>query len=310
MQRTGQTGDLITEFKCKICGATIQFSINDPETYESKTPHKEYFGMQLTTVRVSHDTSDERHHNAIVIDQRGLFRGYRDAYSEPLVSLDKELPQSLVVHPSQGIQLSTHDYVKLLIIVDRQRFWVQAYLCPAEFRPTELARLVMERVEEAERIYDQPQKRLNFSLADMDLHVWHTNERIAFVSVKSLSKLSVLEGLVDGLLTINPTSPFSSQRALEIALRVIDDVPDPDSKTLRRLVTDPMIFTIAATPFQDRVNSIVERVGKRFPIAKTVLRPLLTGQSSLIDVLEDGYWTKIEEVFDMVDFINRRGLLG
>lgn len=310
MQRTGQAGDLTTEFKCKICGATIHFSIDDPETYESKTPQREYFGMQLTTVRVSHDTSNERHHNAIVIDQKGLFRGYRDAYAEPLVSESKDVQPSLVVHPSQGVSLTPHEYVKLLIVVDRQHFWVQAYLCPATFRSAELARLVMERVEEAERIYEQPQRRLDFSLADMDLHVWHSNERIVFASVQSPSKLSVLEGLVDGLMTTSPTSPFSNQRAIEIALRVIDDVPDPDPQALRRLVTDPMNFTIASTPFQDRVNSIVERVSKRFPIAKAFLRPLLTGQSSLLDLLEDGNWTKVGEIFEMVDFINRRGLLG
>ncbi len=310
MQRPDQTGNLITEFKCKICGEPIRFSLNDPKTYESKTPHKDYFGMQLTTVRVSHEISGERHHNSIVIDQKGLFRGYRDAYVEPITSGDSPGQSSLVVQPGQSLQVTENKFVTLLVMVDRQRFWVKPFLCPEEFRPTELARLVMERVEEAERVYDKMPRTLTFGLADMDIHVWVSQERVVFVAFNNPSVLPALEGLCEGLLEVDKGMSFTNQRAIQMALQVIGLIPDIDSDTIHRLVTDALLFSVTTIPFPDRTNRIVELVSKRFPIASVILRPLLTGKSSIIDLLEDGHVREIRDVFEMVDFINRRGLLG
>ncbi|MCF2137728.1 MAG: hypothetical protein K9W43_10905 [Candidatus Thorarchaeota archaeon] len=308
MLRTDKAGGL-TEFKCKICGKTVRFSIDDPSTYESKTSHTSYFGMQLTTVRVVHEAQNERHYNAIVVDHKGLFRGYRDAYVEPLTSIGSGAHQNLVVHPSQEIQQTHHKHIRILILVDRQRFWVQTYLCPDEFKPAELARLILERVEEAEKVYDTEQRYLVISLADMDMHIWVSKERVVFASVRDDRIIQALEGLATGLLEDHGAA-YTNQRAINVALRALDDNPQTDPESLHRLVTDSMIFTISATPYSDRITKIVERVSAKLPIAKVLLRPLLMGQSSLIDFLEDGHWSELTEAFEMVDFINRRGLLG
>ncbi len=310
MLKPSKSGTILTtEFKCKICGAPVRFNVDDPRTYESKTSHSSYFGMQLTTVRVSHETETERHYNAIVVDHEGIFRGYRDAYSEPLGSTGDEMYQSLAVHPNQESGLTHHKYLKLLILIDRQRFWVQTYLCPEEFRPTELARLVMERVEEAEKVYEQAQDHIVLTLADMEVQIWVSNDYVVFASVKDSRITPAIKGLATGLLDDHGSS-YTNQRAVKAALRGLNDNPELDPEALHRLITDSMIFTVVTTPYQERISKIVERVGARIPVAKTILRPLLMGQSSLIDLIEDGHWSEIKEIFEMVDFINRRGLLG
>ncbi len=79
-----------TIFKCKICDQQIIFNITNKQSFVSSTEGKEFFGTQLTTYRVYHDVNTERHHNAVLVDNEGAYRGHVDGYAEeiPVQSLD------------------------------------------------------------------------------------------------------------------------------------------------------------------------------------------------------------------------------
>lgn len=72
-----------TIFECFICQKKISFNIMNKEDYVSATEQKS-FGMILTTYRVFHDSETERHYNAILVDEDGVYRGHVDSYREAL----------------------------------------------------------------------------------------------------------------------------------------------------------------------------------------------------------------------------------
>jgi len=97
---------------------------------------------------------------------------------------------------------------------------------------------------------------------------------------------------------------------LNLIFNILEKNPDLSPTMLLRIMNEDMLYTEFHTPFEDRIPSIVERTIPRHPIAKEILGPLLRGYITLIDVLEGEYCSRYKEIFELVDFINRRRILG
>jgi hypothetical protein len=97
---------------------------------------------------------------------------------------------------------------------------------------------------------------------------------------------------------------------LNVIFRIIENNPELSPTSLSRILHEDMLFSTLHTPYEDRIPSIVERAAKRYPIAEELLGPLLRGYMTLIDALEGGFSSRYKEVFELIDFVNRRRILG
>ena len=92
--------------------------------------------------------------------------------------------------------------------------------------------------------------------------------------------------------------------------RILEDTPNLSQTMLTRIMNEDMLFTTFHTPYEDRIPSIVERTSQRYPIAGEILGPLLRGFTTLVEDLEGDFSSRYDEVFELIDFVNRRRILG
>jgi hypothetical protein len=187
-----------TKFTCRVCGEPLRFDPWDESTYVSKTAHEDFFGMQLMTYRIVHESKNERHFNSVVVDQDGFFRGHRDAYVEPLQTdtiLDRDYWLFYEEHPSQP-----SNTINVALLISRRQRWIVDVVCPESLNAPELATLIMDRVEEAGRIYSRTPEHMEAKLADLDFHVWVSESRVFVVSFKDAFLLQAIERIAHQLM--------------------------------------------------------------------------------------------------------------
>ncbi|MHA2423853.1 MAG: hypothetical protein ACXAEF_03640 [Candidatus Thorarchaeota archaeon] len=300
----------MTEFTCRVCGQPLKFDITDDSTYITKTEHEDFFGMQLTTYRVSHDSKKERHYNSIVVDQMGFFRGHRDAYAEPLGMIDTTTDGTYWVFHEESPTIEHTENVALALLMSRTQRWVVDIVCPSGLNASETATLVLDRVEEASRVYDSFPQPMEMRIADMDLRTWASDDRVLCVSFTNHKLVDALGSVASYIITETSESFIPNRRILNLIFKILESNPNLKPTMLARLMNEDMLFTKLKTSFEDRIPSIVERTASRYPIANEILGPLLRGYMTLIEVLEEMATSRYEEVIDLVDFINRRKILG
>jgi len=299
-----------TEFICKVCGKAISFDITDEKTFISKTEHEDFFGMKLTTYRVSHDDERERHYNSVVVDHMGLFRGHRDAYSEPLHTLDPTTERRYWVYHEDDTSGEPTNGIGLALLISRNQRWVVDIVCPSRMNASEIATLILDRVEEAWRIYNDIPQPMETHFADRDFYVWTSDERVLCVSFNNPHLLDSIASIASHIVIESDESIIPRRRLLNLLFQILEKDPNLSPEMLSKIMNEDMLFTTFQTPYEERIPSIVERTITMHPIAKEILGPLLRGYLTLIEVLEGEHGSRYKEVFELIDFVNRRRILG
>ncbi|MGY5879242.1 MAG: hypothetical protein RTV31_03280 [Candidatus Thorarchaeota archaeon] len=299
-----------TEFKCKVCGEPLKFDLTNPTAFISKSDHEDFFGMKLTTYRVAHDSKDERHYNTVIVDHAGFFRGHRDAYSEPLSGITPSIDRGYWVFHEESETIEQTDNVVLALLISRTDRWVIDAVCPNNLNASEIATLVIDRVEEAWRVYNAIPQPMEARIADMEIHAWTSEKRILCVSFTNGALKPTIDSMASHIVTESEDSIIPQRRLLNVIFRILEKNPDMSPTILSRILNEDMLFATLHTPYEDLIPRIVQKTASRHPIAKEVLGPLLRGYTTLIEVLEDKYGSRYDEIFKMIDFVNRRKLLG
>lgn len=300
----------ITEFKCRVCGEPQRFDLRDSSTFISKTDHEDFFGMKLTTYRVAHDSKDERHYNSVVVDHAGFFRGHRDAYAEPLEDVHTSLDRNYWVFHEEVSPIEKTENVQLALLISRTDRWVIDIVCPKNLNVSETATLVIDRVEEALRVYDAIPQPMEARIADMNIRAWTSDNRVLCVSFTNGALSSAIDSIAAHIVAECEDSIIPRRRMLNVIFRILEKDPNLSPSMLSRILNEDMLFTTFHTPYEDRIPSIVERAAQRYPVAKEILGQLLRGYTTMVDVLESDYSSRYAEIFELIDFINRRRILG
>lgn len=300
----------ITEFKCKVCGDPLKFDLRDPTSFISRSEHEDFFGMKLTTFRVAHDSANERHFNTIIVDHAGFFRGHRDAYKEPLEITRKSLDGDYWVYHDESPTIEKTKNVALALLVNRKDRWVIDIVCPSNLNIPEISTIVIDRVEEAQRVYNDIPQPMESKIADMDIYTWTSAKRALCVSFTNGALKPTIGSFASYILDENLDSIIPQRRLLNMIFRIIEHNPSLSPTALYRIMNEDMLFTTLHTPYEERIPSIVERTAQRHPIAGEILGQLLRGYITFIDVLEGDYSLRYQEIFDLIDFVNRRRILG
>ncbi|MGQ4912979.1 MAG: hypothetical protein ACP6KW_12490 [Candidatus Thorarchaeota archaeon] len=300
----------MTEFRCRVCGELLRFDPADPSSFISKTEHDDFFGMQLTTYRIAHDSRSERHINSVVVDHAGLFRGYRDAYVEPVGAAETSTRGTYWVLHEETPAIATTENVTFALLISRTERWVVDIVTPERLNAAEMAALVLDRVEEAWRVYDTIPQPLEMTIADMKLHVWTSDSRVLCVGFTNHSLVRAVDAVARHIVDQTQDSIVPRRRMLHLIFQILETDPEMSPAILLRIMNEDMLYTTFHTPFEDRIPSIVERTAQRHPIAEEILGPLLRGYATLMDLLEGEYCSRYKEVIELVDFVNRRRILG
>jgi hypothetical protein len=300
----------VTEFKCRVCGEPLKFDLKDPTAFISKSDHEDFFGMKLTTYRVAHDTKDERHFNTVIVDHAGFFRGHRDAYKEPLVKTSPSLDGDYWVYHDESPAIERTKNVALSLLINRTDRWVIDIVCQSNLNVREISTIVIDRVEEALRVYNDIPQPLEARIADMDVYTWTSKNRALCVSFTNGALKPTIDSFARYILDENLDSIVPQRRLLNVIFKILENNPSLSSTTLYRIVNEDMLFATLHTPYEDRISSIVERTAQRHPIAAEILGQLLRGYITFIDILEGDYSSRYQEIFDLIDFVNRRRILG
>ncbi len=302
----------VTKFACRVCGAEIALDLKDSETFISQSDHDDFFGMKLTTFRVYHDTDHERHYNSVIVDQMGFFRGHRDAYIEPLEKLDtvtESTPDYWVYHEDTPITKQL-EHLQFAFLISRKHRWVVDIVSPKNLNATEMSYHVLNRLEEAACIYTELPQPLKVQFADLDIYCWSSDTRVLCLSFIDGVMIEKFQSVAPLIVEESEDSIVPRSRILNLVFRILELDDEVSSSILEQILNADMLFAKFQTPFEERIPSIVERTARRFPIAKDILGPLLRGYTTLIEVLEDKYCSRYKEVFELVDFVNRRNILG
>lgn len=300
----------MTEFKCKVCGETLSFDLTDPSAFLSKSEHEDFFGMKLTTYRVAHESGEEHHVNTIIVDQAGFFRGHRDAYKEPISKDRTSLDRNYWVYHDDSPTIEVTKNVAFALLISRNDRWVIDIVCPNNLNVSEIATLVVDRVEEAERVYNKMPHPMEARIADMDMHVWVSEKRVLCVCFTNGALKSTIDSVAKYIVDEDKGSIIPQRRLLNVVFRILENNPKLSSSILSWIMNEDMLFAILHTPYEERIPSIVERTAQRYPIAEEILGQLLRGYITFIDVLEGDLSSRYEEILELIDFINRRRILG
>ncbi len=299
----------LTEFRCAICDEVIQFDPNDSKTYEAKTAEDTFFGMKLTTFRVSHEIGNNRHVNTIIVDHRGLFRGKKDAFVEEIrLAPDSEIP-IWVVGDEEKV-LKTHPYFSVMLMLDYNEKWLMVILNESTFRMIELAHLINEKVIEALKVYKEVPEILTITVADQDFRIWLEGSRIVGVVLKSPKAFDAINIATKCILQNTHNDAIPNKKLMKLVLQALAVNPKLEERYVLKLLLDHNLFSNIDFPYKARISSITQRLETRFDIASEFLTPLLRGQNSVIELLEVGYIEQVQTVFDMLDYVERRGILG
>jgi hypothetical protein len=240
----------------------------------------------------------------------GFFRGHRDAYAEPLDFVDSSTDGTYWVFHEESPAIEKTKNVELALLINRRDRWVIDIVCPGKLNPSEIATLILDKVEEAWRVYNKIPQPMETKIADMDLHVWTSEDRVLCISFTNGSLAKAVDAIAVHIITQNGSGIIPRRKMLNLIFNILEHNPQLPPKMLSRIMNEDMLYTTFRTPYEDRIPHIVEKTASRHPIAKEVLGPLLRGYMTLIDALEDKYCSRYSEIFDMIDFINRRKILG
>jgi hypothetical protein len=106
------------------------------------------------------------------------------------------------------------------------------------------------------------------------------------------------------------TQGTSIKNSIVLALEILRESPSLSNRVIQRLLSDDLLYSKTTTEYPDRISRIIERISSEYPLANEILEPLLRGETTLIELLENGYSNRVEDIFELVDYVNRRGLFG
>ncbi|UCE10635.1 MAG: hypothetical protein JSW61_01525 [Candidatus Thorarchaeota archaeon] len=214
------------EFQCQICRETLSLDPEDERTYLSKTEHDRLFGMQLVTYRVEHLMGEERHVNTIILDHEGYFRGHRDSYTEKTQKKERPRPNHYW-RMFPGIPaLSESRLFKLAFIIDRRERWVLELVAPENVKVPKLALMAVDRVDEAERVYESAPNQMTIKIADLELEVYLMDSRLLCAEAKSSESAPLIEKFAKLMASSKQIAPIPNKKLMTYALKVIEEHPE------------------------------------------------------------------------------------
>ena len=298
-----------TRFTCKLCDVTIKFSIFDKTSYLSKTDTKQFFGIEIATFRVAHVVGNVRHVNSILVDEKGLFRSYVDAYAE---EYQTEPHKKFWLAPNENHFDFVSKTTELLFVYDKKELWVLDLYGGEKFQLANIAKLSEEEIKKASEIYAEFPNPFTVKFADKEFFLWNYEKQVFGGIFKDKTTVQIFDTIIREYFKryVTLEELLTKIRAIHIALRCIED----RSEKIRpvhvvRLLTDDILYFPLEMKYKEKIPFVVNKLISFFDISEENLTKLLSGKATVIDLLETADFEKLDRYLDVLDFLNDRKLL-
>ncbi len=307
-----------TEFKCGLCDKMIKFKISDETTYLSKASHQMFFGAELTTYKLCHYEQDVIHINSALVDKNGVFYDLIDSYTVNA----RDFFNQQVLGPKSPIQLlsdghpplSNHRYLEKLVILEKKKPWVMVVVGPSQDNAQALGLQFLSKTEEIEQIYPETTGNLVVVLNEKEFHLWKSGSVVVSACFKDDKIIDVFNDFAVNISHLNMIREewLKKRQRITLALQIFDKVTvgRADVPLLLQIITDDLLGIKLKIKYDEQIPRIIERVGREFTLAKEVLNPLLRGQTTILELLDQNYGERFRDLLSLVDFINRRNLFS
>ncbi|HMF30549.1 MAG TPA: hypothetical protein VKK79_04005 [Candidatus Lokiarchaeia archaeon] len=307
----------LTGFRCKLCDLPMNFQIDDEKSYVFKQRMDDFLGSALVKYQVAHVEGNEMHLNTVIVDATGEFLGHIDAYAVPLSEFlaDGKVTMNepnLIFGPEGYVPLKTHKFLEILLFLNTKHARILELISPGSLNIVEVGRLVEEKVQETKKIYLNISENVLLNIADKNFRIWISGDNILVASINTEGFLAAFDMIAKQLVQKDFEEIVERTEPLKIALKFLEK-PQSSSKDLHtffRLYSDDRLFSRIRVKYPENIPRILERLKKEFKTGSELLDPFLNGQKSLIEILGSDIITRAWELFELIDFIDRRKLLS
>ncbi|HME50720.1 MAG TPA: hypothetical protein VKM55_00755 [Candidatus Lokiarchaeia archaeon] len=310
-----------TNFECGLCNQTVRFDIGNEASFITKTTHDRFFGMELSTYRVAHFAGQEIHVNEVLADQNGVVTKIVNSYTlnmQEYMSLSQEHQESqqqdFHVVTGQEELLKKDSKIKLFLLFNKVNHWIYEISCPNNFKCEEIAKLVQAKLREQELVMKVPSPYFSFDLGNDTVHVWVSSDLILCGIIEDKKIFNIFNNFAKIFLdhSYYGEEIFERRERLGIALKCLEskEFSPREIGALVRIVFDDTIISPIRLKYANVTPQLTTRLESEFPIAKSVLRPFLAGKMTILDAIMTENVPKVDELFELLDFINRRELIS
>jgi len=304
-----------TSFECGLCNQLVKFDIGNKASFITRSAPEKFFGKELSTYKIPHFAGNEIHINEVLVDQAGIMEKIVDSYILNIKDYNSFSPEKHDFHiltKAQGL-LNEESKIALFIIYNKLNHWIFEVQCPAGFKCEEIAHLVQDKLQEQERVMKIPSPYFTFDIGNNTLHVWTSGELVLCSIIEDRKLFNAFNAFVKQFLdhTYYGEELIERRERLALALKIIEskDSVSSDINSLIRIVFDDTITAPIKLKYAQLIPQITTRIESEFPIARSILEPFLTGKITLLEAIEKNNITKVDEIFELLDFINRRELI-
>ena len=277
----------------------------------------DFLGSALVKYQVAHVEGNEMHLNTVIVDATGEFLGHIDAYAVPLSEFlaDGKVTMNepnLIFGPEGYVPLKTHKFLEILLFLNTKHARILELISPGSLNIVEVGRLVEEKVQETKKIYLNISENVLLNIADKNFRIWISGDNILVASINTEGFLAAFDMIAKQLVQKDFEEIVERTEPLKIALKFLEK-PQSSSKDLHtffRLYSDDRLFSRIRVKYPENIPRILERLKKEFKTGSELLDPFLNGQKSLIEILGSDIITRAWELFELIDFIDRRKLLS
>ncbi len=294
---------LQTTFTCKICGMQVTFSTFDPNTYVSRKEHDSFFGMSLQSFRVEHCIENERHVNSVIVDSKGLYRGHLDAYAERLI--DDQVEGYYLENVEETRNLPKKP-IKFFYLYDLTSRMVLQFIEAEGINLNTLMDYTLKKIHEFRQLYETGNS-FEFELADLEIQVIIEGNYALFFTLSEPNE--DLKGALRRIVSQYSIEGFIQISSLILLLHIISRNEVVDFERLEKLLRTDLIRVQVKTDLAEYIPKIAERITREFNVEYEVVVSILEGKITVYEFLINNP-TKYSEIGRMVEFTNRRKLLG
>jgi hypothetical protein len=151
-------------------------------------------------------------------------------------------------------------------------------------------------------------------VADKKYEIWISGSIIFAICFKKLESLEEFNFLIKKMVDLNFSDKewFLKRERLYLMLKYAETtkISKLNSVTMARIISDDLVYTKIQVKYPDLVPRIVEKLNKDFLIPREIISQLLLGKISVIDMLRGEHLARAHELIQLVDFVNRRKIVG
>ncbi|MHA2030219.1 MAG: hypothetical protein ACW99Q_12555, partial [Candidatus Kariarchaeaceae archaeon] len=253
------------------------------------------------------------HVNLVIVDSKGNLRGFSDSYIDGHVSTPTAIEFRLLFNDDHTLKISsTFEFFMIISLADQ---WIIDIVSPRDILPIKIAQSTVKnlKLSDDKLIEEGILTKLTMDVGKKTFQTFLIGDLIAVFILKLEEKKVLVEDFINNLLLSKNFKELKrlDLKSLKILIQLIDEYP------YKHLKVEHVIRVFEEGSIENPMNindsSIIP------PLVKSVFNQksypdhlliaiisMLSGQKTLIDLIESGYVQDFQEILQIMDFIRSK----